>query len=368
MPLSSPTPLEHYLTRHDDNNFNFIRLLASLLVLLGHSFQWIGTDPLSAITNGLLAGASLGLNTFFFLSGLLVTQSLRRSSSWKDFLVRRALRIYPAPVMAILIFALVAGPVLTVLPLKDYFVHPEFYKFLGGINLFRVYYTLPGVIRYHGQDLSLISSFWSISLELKLYLLLLLGWLINIRYKRPLVLLMICLGLLFNLFFYHRTLFIFSHLLPISFNPFSYTVMGLLFLMGAACEIFRKHIYVRGYWIMILLPLLVLSVFFKFQFIMTFMLTPVWVLYVGTHGRRWIRHITPRADLSYGIYVYGAAAGKVVFLYLRPDNGWVDFLISLAVVLPLALLSWYGIERPALSYKKKLSALLTRRQRTITSF
>jgi len=364
MPLSSSNSLEHYLTRHDDNNFNFIRLLASLLVLVGHSFQWIADDPLFTITNGLLGCASLGLNTFFFLSGLLVTQSLRKSSSWKDFLVRRALRIYPAPVTAILIFAFIAGPLLTILPLKDYFLHPEFYQFLGGINLFRVYYLLPGVIHYHGQDQSLISSFWSISLELKLYLLLLLGGLINIRYKRPLVLLVIGLGLLFNLFFYDRTLSI----IPPSFHPLSYTVMGLLFLMGSACATFQKQIYVRSYWIMILLPLLVLSVIFKFKFAMIFILTPVWVLYAGTHGRRWIRHITPRADLSYGIYVYGAAVGKVVFFYLRPGNAWVDFFISLAGVLPLALFSWYCIERPALSYKKKLSALLTRRQRTITSF
>jgi peptidoglycan/LPS O-acetylase OafA/YrhL len=358
MPSSSSSPLEFYLTRHDENNFDFIRPLASLMVLFGHSFQWIDIDPFYTASNGLVTAASLGLNMFFFLSGLLIAQSLRTCSSWKDFLIRRVLRIYPAPVAAILFFALIAGPLLTVLPLKDYFLHPEFYKFLGGINVFRVYYTLPGVLRYHGQDLSLISSFWSLSLELKLYLMLLLGWLINIRYKRAIVLFLIGAVLFFNLFFYDKTTYVFSHLIPVSFNPFSYTVMGLLFLMGAACNIFRKEIYVRRYWIMILLPLLALTIFYKLFFVMTFILTPAGLLYLGTHGRRWIRYLTPRADLSYGIYIYGAAVGKVVFLYLHPGNGWVTFFIALAGVLPLAFLSWYCVEKPALAYKKKLSALL----------
>lgn len=81
-------------------NFNLVRLILSLLVIVGHSYDLFldadsaGMDPVWAITKFTYAGHTAVL-LFFFLSGLLVTASARKHKPIV-FMVHRLSRIYPA--------------------------------------------------------------------------------------------------------------------------------------------------------------------------------------------------------------------------------------------------------------------------------
>jgi peptidoglycan/LPS O-acetylase OafA/YrhL len=80
---------------------------------------------------------------FFALSGFLVAGSGMRLST-KNFLLNRAARILPALVADIVFAALLIGPLVTKLPVKQYFTDTTFFTYFLNITGW-VQYSLPGV-------------------------------------------------------------------------------------------------------------------------------------------------------------------------------------------------------------------------------
>jgi peptidoglycan/LPS O-acetylase OafA/YrhL len=142
-----------------NNNFNLIRLGAALIVIAIHCVGEYGNYGI------------LGVPAFFFISGLLVTESLRTSKSWKKYFVHRALRIYPAAIVCIILLAFVIGPIVTTLSAANYFSDPDVYRFLSNCLLLRIEYKLPGVFTQPFlESASVNASLWTLQLVLKLSL------------------------------------------------------------------------------------------------------------------------------------------------------------------------------------------------------
>lgn len=88
------------------NNLNAVRLFLSLLVVFAHSFPVsLGVERTGRFN---IACGEMAVNLFFFISGLLITQSWLRSKTMNEYLRRRILRIYPGFIAA-LMFSLVAA-------------------------------------------------------------------------------------------------------------------------------------------------------------------------------------------------------------------------------------------------------------------
>ena len=66
-------------------------------------------DPLTFIF-GTINSGELGVKGFFLVSGFLVAQSFDRSKSVPDYLLKRALRIYPGYIVAALLSLFLVGP------------------------------------------------------------------------------------------------------------------------------------------------------------------------------------------------------------------------------------------------------------------
>ena len=82
------------------NNFDFLRLLFAALVVVHHCYPISGIseqDPLYYFSNSTLSYSYIGVRGFFIISGYLIFQSLMRSHGITDYLVKRLLRNYPAP-------------------------------------------------------------------------------------------------------------------------------------------------------------------------------------------------------------------------------------------------------------------------------
>ena len=132
-----------------DNNFNLIRLAAALSVIFSHSVAVLGLpssrefffDHLG------LSLAEMAVDVFFVTSGFLVTGSLVNRGDVIAFLWARALRIYPAIWVMLVLTVFALAPALTTLPLADYFTSPKTHEYfakcatlIGGVR-----YSLPGV-------------------------------------------------------------------------------------------------------------------------------------------------------------------------------------------------------------------------------
>lgn len=100
--------------RSRDNNFDFLRCALALMVLFSHCYPltYGKTDyePFYRATGGHEDLGRIAVAGFFTLSGFLIANSWASSAGLWDFLRRRALRIYPGFIVAVLFTAFVVGP------------------------------------------------------------------------------------------------------------------------------------------------------------------------------------------------------------------------------------------------------------------
>jgi len=87
-----------------NNNFDLLRLLAALQVVYMHSVAVLRLPPGGDLY--IVLGCFPGVACFFLISGFLVTDSYLRSASVGDYSFRRALRIYPALIVNLVVIDL----------------------------------------------------------------------------------------------------------------------------------------------------------------------------------------------------------------------------------------------------------------------
>lgn len=330
-----------------------IRLVSALLVLLAHGN--LPFDPVWHLTHGFLTCNEIAMPTFFFLSGLLVSQSLDHTPSRLNFCWRRFLRLYPAACFVILVSACLLGPLVSTLPPTAYFSHPLFWQYLRTVLLVRIYFDLPGVFRHSTMGPSVNASLWSLSLEIKLYAGLFLFSYIKSKSLYNLLIIIATIVLLgIGAFFCIPAQTAIRQAGYPGFVMFPYCNLTVYFLIGILCYRFRTRLFIPAWWI-ILLPLIgFVSIWLHILHLTTFLLLPAAILYAAVNGTRWIQKITPSPDLSYGIYLWGFPVLQVVLNILHPPGPLATLLLTTFITVLLALLSWYLVESRALKAKNQV--------------
>jgi peptidoglycan/LPS O-acetylase OafA/YrhL len=81
------------------------------------------------------------------------------------------------------------------------------------------------------------------------------------------------------------------------------------------------------------------------------------VIYFARRHDRWLDYSGYCGDLSYGLYIYSWPAEQLV-MYLSGGRAqwWQVFFGSLGLALPVAFLSWHGVEKWALRPGRHLPA------------
>ncbi|MEO5873728.1 MAG: acyltransferase, partial [Streptosporangiaceae bacterium] len=179
-----------------DNAFDLLRLVGAVGVVAQHSWVLAGSgDPM-----GPFKGVSLMVDAFFAASGYLITSSWLADPSARRFGLRRALRIYPAYAVVIVLAALVVGPLATDLSPGAYFGNPLTWEYLGkNLLILPMTYDLPGVFTGNPLPLVVNGSLWSLRLEMICYVLVaLLGLarLVNLRVVSVLLVAMVTITVL----------------------------------------------------------------------------------------------------------------------------------------------------------------------------
>ena len=332
------------------NNFDFLRLVAALVVIFSHS--WLiayGTqsnEPLVRFTHNQCPLGLVGVFVFFVISGYLVTESYCRNPKPAGFVLRRAMRIYPALVVNGLVIAFVLGPIVTTLPLSGYLADTGLRDFLREYAaLWPGPLALPGVL-FAKTTVGLLvnGAFWTLCFEVMMYaMVLILGVMRALRLSTSLGLLVIGIvaiwwderSSLAWLGYVRGWLWMLSH-----------------FAAGMAMYFLRGRFVFRWYYALAALALLLLTSQLG-EFITFFALSSGYLTIHAAQARYWprldyARHV---GDLSYGIYIYGWPCEQLVVWLTRGRAAWWEVTLgSLALVLPLAWLSWHGVEKWALRW------------------
>lgn len=347
------------------NNFHFIRFVAAILVIYGHSYPLLGLgnlDLLQKWSQGTFPTAHIGVCIFFSISGYLIAQSLERSHGTFNFIWRRALRIVPGLLGVILFTMFILGPIVTSVSLETYFGSRETWTYFKILKLIPpTAGLLPGVFETLPTQ-QINGSLWTLSYEVFCYAVIL-GVFVGFVNKSKYAILLLFLSIWLSFFFWHDPLL--QNQGPIRWirlNWFDIFNFSLYFLCGSIIHFFKikldKRVAILLFVIFIILyilsaivGILPLSSLVWFRYLMV----PYIVLYFA-NLKTWINGFEKAGDLSYGLYIYAFPIQQFFVWHFGVNNispiGL--FFMSLAVTLPLAWISWHLIEEPALKLKNAI--------------
>lgn len=331
-----------------DNGFDTIRLIAAYAVIVSHAFPLTDTpEPLFELTGQTIG--SLAVCIFFMISGYLIPASLIRGTLWR-YVVKRARRIMPALIAAVLICAFVLGPLATTLALPAYLASLETWRFVGNILFLPVGYDLPGVFEGHPIE-AVNGSLWSLKFEVACYVFVPIAMAIAGFRKLAVI------GALAASFVivqvvdpqggggrYH------VHMLAYLFQFYG---VGMLFFL------FADRIPVLNGAAWAALAITVASAFTPFFTQVAAILGSYALIVFAYRSPQWFRKVTASGDISYGVYVYAFPIQQLLvpvtigFVLGGAEAGW---LANAAITLPLVSIagvaSWLLIEKPALTYRR----------------
>lgn len=343
-----------------DNNFNLIRIIAAYGVLVSHSYplalgpgvieppgEWIG-----------MSFGSIAVDIFFIASGFLVTGSLLARQDTAGFLWARALRIFPALFVMLILTVGSLGLLFSTVPANEFFTDPVtrkyFWRCLTLIN--GVKYELPGVFTDNPYANAVNGSLWSMRYELRLYLILALLW-VALRmagaYRLQAFRIMVIIGavscgaLMFaSRFGALETTDIFHRL-------------GFMFFSGGSFYIMRNHIVLSNKAALMLAALFITAAIAGFDaFFVAYNLglgyLLLWAAYVPAGP---IRRYNAVGDYSYGVYIYAFPLQQIVAALIPGVTISEMLLLSSLATLACAILSWHLVEERALKLKDRLPRL-----------
>jgi peptidoglycan/LPS O-acetylase OafA/YrhL len=346
------------------NNFDAIRLLASLMVVLAHSFPLTGKsylcEPLVLLTGNNDFG-HFGVSIFLFVSGYLISNSARRNSNFFTFFSKRMLRMLPALSFLILISIFIIGPLFTSLHLTEYFSNGVTYAYLKNILLFNTQYQLPGVFDEHPYSNIVNGSLWTLGYEFLFYIFLFVLYLVIKNRKYILIVscsLLLISILILNIF--HQQIIQFQYTIPLlnfklldTFDLFNYFITGVILNAIIIPNSYIKYILVTAI-------LLILISFCKYELInrnIFYIIVPALTYSIAFHNKIKLSVLTKFGDFSYGIYLYGFLIQQILMSFFSLDiNPYVFFVVSAIIAYIIGLLSWNFIEKPCLKFKKQLNA------------
>lgn len=326
-----------------DNNFNLLRMLAAVGVLISHAYPIsLGAgaeEPLSRYLDGMSLG-SVSVLVFFSISGFFITKSFVFSASWQRFLAARALRLFPALIVVLTVTVIVGGVFLTTADRAEFWRSAAGYL-LRNLTLFRLDYSLPGVFEGNPYGTAINGSLWTLFYEVVCYAGIFVAGVLGILHRPRLFAL--CLGLAV-------VLCLVMPYLPVHSRFQALARLALPFAIGSGFFLWRDRIPLSPV-VAAALGLLAWAVHGTEAFRPVFVLALSYGVFVlGYWPSTVLQTYNRLGDYSYGTYIYAFPAQQLV-ASLGVTDPLVNMGIALPVTLVCAVLSWHLVERVALDLK-----------------
>ena len=351
-----------------------MRFLLAVSVIFTHGFVVytgkIDTEPFWRFSRHQVGLGTISLNFFFVISGYLVLQSWTYSKGVFDFLKKRVLRIYPGFIIVCILCAFIFAPLgngTLQNPISNFF------SYWKKINLHLLFYNmlqllppeLPDTLVHSPCPNDINTSIWTIWYEFICYLVILVtgSMMFYKKHLVPLVLFLLVLGLNiyhFRIYQMYNEEGSINLIFPFLSQDANEKVINLehfllFFLSGSCFYFYRKYIPKNNP--LIILCAIILIITFRWVRVLELcqaIFGTYLLLCFVYNSKIKLNDFAKRGDFSYGIYLYGWPVQQLVFLYFgsRLDIG-AAIIVSLFLVFPFAFFSWFAIEKPCLSLKKR---------------
>lgn len=324
----------------ENNGFDIIRYLAAFLVMMLHyaSYMLILTDKITSVMNRARQLALLfpGVVILFTLSGFLISASFEKAQTRKEFLKKRAKRIYPELWVCTIVNLVMISIVVPELLDKSIFL------WLAA-QIVGIAYTPSGLKEFATGSIN--GTLWTVFTEVQLYIVLAIVYPFLKRMKNSLWTVLFILLIAANLVCAAVTGSIWSEvrivnkLIERSFIPYA-----LWFFIGVFCYLKRQKMLfcIKK----LFFPLLVFYVFLNllpvrlpgyYTNIGISILLPL--LVIG--GGYCLPKVRFHCDLSYGLFLYHWIVLNVIVHFDLMNR--LPWLVCLLLFITLSfLLSWFS--------------------------
>ncbi len=343
------------------NNFDIIRLIAALQVAIEHTITHLNLKTSLSPVFSILSYIP-GVPIFFFISGFLISKSYENNTNIKDYIVNRALRIYPALIFCVAI-SVIAVYLTGYLGEKE-FSFSHFILWIGTQTTFLQFYN-PEFMRDFGVGV-INGSLWTIAVELQFYIMIPILYYIfgfsksNNHHNRNLLFLIS----IFLIFFMIECTFDNIYKDYILFKIFEVTFIPWIwmFLVGV---FFQKNFdiiykFLSGKLIYIL-PSYIIIAYYTRHYLgwhigndinpILYILLTILIFSMAYSYSTFSQKILKRNDISYGIYIYHMPIVNI-FIYYGYTQEILSVVTIIFLTISIALASWFLIEKPAIRLKK----------------
>lgn len=336
--------------KKENNNFDLFRLISALLVIYAHSF--VLHNPSEAtdviLKNFGVSSGAVAVKFFFFISGILVTNSLLIRNSSVQFIISRLFRIYPAFVFVILTSSLLIVPFLSNLPYHEYFSSIQLKSYIIENLKLNIAYYLPDLFNNNFYKGAVNGSLWTIPYEIAAYFLLLSAYIIankkGIIIGSLLVIILPIINLDNSLFF--------------SKSNFSISILAPCFALGCLFSIYKEKIIISLWYPIAFFILYYLSIDEYLKQLMLYFSFSTLLLYFGTIP--YIQKFKLKWDISYGVYLWGFFVQQIINSLYPTIPLYYHFFASVIISIFLAIPTFYLIEKPFIKLGNKLNKLITK--------
>ena len=324
-------------------------------MLYSHSFALFGLDE--PMVFGKTVG-TLAVAVFFIVSGYLISQSWDSDPHPIRFAQRRALRIFPGLLVAVLFTTFFAGAIDTTIPLREYFLADQTWAyFFSNVSLVVGDSALPGAFEklpVPGPN----GSLWTLRYEVLMYVVVaIIGTtqLLRLGIAAVFAISLVSWGSLeiLQIHALHAPIPVLWRI-GLSFDGYRIAYLGTYFFAGSLLYFFRTKIPLSS----IGAASLVAVAFFvpdDFRAISQAAIIPYATIVLAYKLPQRLGNLRGW-DPSYGIYIYAFPVQQLLTrLFLNHGLTWLMcFAASVVMTTLLAMLSWAYIEKPALALKSRL--------------
>jgi peptidoglycan/LPS O-acetylase OafA/YrhL len=323
------------------NNFDLLRFWFAFIVFLVHSYALTDVSDLAVL--GRYFSSDLAVRAFFIVSGFLIFMSYENSSNAKNYLVKRAKRIYPAYFFVIIISVLL-GAFISTYTLGDYFsVSLLEYIFANLLFLNFIQPNLPGV--FEGNQIQAINgALWTLKIEVMFYLTVpLIVWAFNKFGRLHMIIILYGCSV-----FYSMSM----HILAAKMGSEFYLQLQrqlpgqfVYFISGAIGYYYFDRVSRHATKLMLLS---VVAFIFQ-QWLPWLIIQPLALGVIIVYAARvmpYLGNFGKYGDFSYGIYIIHFPILQLLASYTLFDkNPWEMLFVASLIILMGAFLLWHIVEK-----------------------
>ena len=359
---TSPTIGEEFDPR--SNALNAWRLTLATGVILCHAWPLTGRQVSFAPARQLLS--DVWVDGFFAISGFLITWSWFRRPRLRDYYLARGLRILPGLWICLIVTAFVIAPTAVAIQggsaAKLLLSRAPFEYVVGNSAVMLHNHDIGGTPRGVPWSGEWNGSLWTLFWEVLCYIAIAGFGVAGLLRRRWLIPALFALVL-----YWSATLPPYSAFIEVAPGVHQHidaaTVklvmegdaarLSLMFLAGALLYRFRNVIPAR--WSLVVVSLVIVLASSMLPNYRVVGAIPLAYVIIVSGALIHNKGLVLRTDLSYGIYIYAYPIQQLLVMcglaFLNPG---VFAVVAAIATLPLAALSWFLVEKPAISLKSRL--------------